>query len=85
VIIVSLNLLNLLQDKQESSVSPLQEFRKRLGLPSVAARPMVIDSSTSDKELIALGRRLLNSEDRSDVTDPAEIVKVLSMNWAVKS
>lgn len=61
---------------KELSPSPLSTLRQRLGLPTVAVAPLVIDSITSDEELLALGQNLLSAEGLSPTKDKAAIVKV---------
>ncbi|CAM6115349.1 unnamed protein product [Calypogeia fissa] len=67
--------------EDQTPASPLKELRQRLGLPSVAVRPLVLDSGTNDKDLLALGQHLLSSDGRSNSKDPAELVKAVREHW----
>ncbi|BBN13141.1 hypothetical protein MPTK1_6g01150 [Marchantia polymorpha subsp. ruderalis] len=66
---------------KELSPSPLSTLRQRLGLPTVAVAPLVIDSITSDEELLALGQNLLSAEGLSPTKDKAAIVKAARDHW----
>ncbi|KAG6550536.1 hypothetical protein Mapa_007905 [Marchantia paleacea] len=68
---------------KELSPSPLSTLRQRLGLPTVAVAPLVIDSSTNDEQLLALGQNLLAAEGNSPTKDKAAIVKAVRDHWSL--